>query len=533
MRNVLLICGVAGFCLAAAANPVRNPGFESGIDGWGLSVTDKIPSSAAVETGTASSGKQALKVKFDSESAPGVYSTLWQTVPVRPSSRYRLRFMQKAGEGDRPVIFGGGPEWKLRQPTAPGPFDWKEFSCEFETGPEETTYEIRFIFENRMNNVFIDDVSVERIPAPDEVFSAPVTAFGAVGDGASDSTPAFEKAFASGITVLTVPPGHFRVRNVKVPAGCTISGTGPESRLSLVPGAEEKAVLTLSGSNVVENLSIEAPPQVDGIAAAFVQDLTIRNVSFEKLRYCVLFDHVESSVIRSCSMKNVGKAVEIVFSNRIRVLDNDVEECREHGIQFWGNYNWGEQARCSSLIITGNRVRNGGAGAIWGTGFRDIVIANNLVDGATDVGIDLEWCDDAAITGNVVRNTQNGGISLFFTARRVSITGNTIINSWKYDTGLHEQWAIRAGIWLTYLNTEQFAGDTGHEDVAIVGNTIFNPDLERRAMFIGTGSKRITISGNSVNQGEIFLGGEHNKPLELENFENGTLIIDSDGNVRK
>ena len=532
MQNLLLICGAAGCCLAAFANPVRNPGFEEELKGWGTSVTSKAPS-ALTAADDAYAGKRALKVKFDSVPVAGVYSTLWQKVPVRPSSRYRLRFMQKAGEGDAPVVFGGGPGWKLRRTTARGPFDWKEFSCEFETAPDETAYEIRFIFENRMNNVFIDDVSVERIPAPDEVFSAPVTAYGAVADGMTDSTPAFEKAFASGVTSVTVPPGHFRIRNVKVPAGCTLSGIGPESRLSLVAGVSDKALLTLSGSNVVEKLHIEAPAEVDGIFASKANGITVRNVSFERLRYGVHFDHVDSGTVRSCSMRNVDKAVELVFSNRIRILDNDVEECRKHGIQFWGNYKWNPELRSESLLVTGNRVRNGGAGAIWGTGYRDIVIANNLVDGAKDVGIDLEWCDDAAITGNVVRNTQNGGISLFFSARRVSIAGNTIVNSWKYETCLHDQWAIRAGIWLTYLNTKEFPGDTGHEDVTITGNTIFNTDLERRAMFIGTGSKRITISGNSVNQGDIFVGGEHNRPLELEHFENGQVFIDSEGRVRK
>ncbi|MBS1372240.1 MAG: right-handed parallel beta-helix repeat-containing protein [Lentisphaeria bacterium] len=533
MRNLFLICGAAGCCLAASANPVRNSGFEDGLKGWGATVTSKVPSALTAAGDAAYEGKQALKVKFDSGPAAGVYSTLWQKIPVRPSSRYRLRFLQKAGEGDCPVVFGGGPGWKLRKSTASGPFDWREFSCEFETGPGETSYEIRFIFENRMNSVFIDDVSVERIPAQDEVFTAPVTAYGAVADGTADSTPAFEKAFASGVTVVTVPPGHFRIRNVRIPAGCTLSGTGPESRLSLAAGAEDKALLTLSGSNVVENLRIEAPAKADGVFASHVKNVTVRNVVFGKLRYGVHFDHVDSGVIRSCSMRNVEKAVELVFSDRIRVADNDVEECRKHGIQFWGNYKWDPTRRSESLIVTGNRVRNGGAGAIWGTGYRDIVIANNLVDGAKDVGIDLEWCDDAAITGNVVRNTQNGGISLFFSARRVSIAGNTIINSWKYKTGLRDQWAIRAGIWLTYLNTKDFPGDTGHEDVTITGNTIFNPDLERRAMFIGTGSKRITISGNSVNQGEIFVGGEHNKPLDLEHFENGAVFIDSEGAVRK
>ena len=532
MWKAVFTCALAASLGTLAAEAVRNPGFEEGPKGWGVDVTKKVTSSLAAIEEAGCEGKLALKAQFDSDPVPGAYSTIWQAVPVRPSSRYRLRFMEKAGEGDRPVIFGGGPGWKLRQPTANGPFDWREFSCEFETGPEETEYTIRFLFENRMRNVLIDDVSLERIVSPDEPFTAAVTAFGAVADGATDSTDAFRKAFAAGNTVVTVPNGHFRIRNVNVPAGCTLTGLGPDSRLSPVAGSEAKALLTLSDDAVVSNLSLSAPAKMNGVFAANAKNVTVSGVLFERLNFAVHFDHVDTATIRSCTMRNVGKATELVFSDRIRILDCDISDCRQHGIQFWGNFKWDPKSRCESLIITGNRVRNGGAGAIWGTGYRDIVIANNLVDGARDVGIDLEWCDDAAITGNVVRNTENGGISLFFSARRVSITGNTIINSRQYKTGLHDQWAIRAGIWLTYLNTKEFPGDTGHEDIAICGNTIYNPDLERRAMFIGTGSKRVTILGNAVNQGEVWIGGEHNKPLNMAHYGNGAIYIDSNGRVQ-
>lgn len=86
MQNLLLICGAAGCCLAAFANPVRNPGFEEELKGWGTSVTSKAPS-ALTAADDAYAGKRALKVKFDSVPVAGVYSTLWQKVPVRPSIR--------------------------------------------------------------------------------------------------------------------------------------------------------------------------------------------------------------------------------------------------------------------------------------------------------------------------------------------------------------------------------------------------------------------------------------------------------------
>jgi hypothetical protein len=111
-----------------------------------------------------------------------------------------------------------------------------------------------------------------------------------------------------------------------------------------------------------------------------------------------------------------------------------------------------------------------------------------------------------------VRNCENGCISLFFSCKRVSITGNTVNNDRKIpDT--KGGWYARAGIWLTYPNTKEFGGDTGHRDITISGNTIYCAEGERRAMWIASGADNITITGNTVRGGEIWAGGGEGEPL--------------------
>ena len=60
---------------------------------------------------------------------------------------------------------------------------------------------------------------------------------------------------------------------------------------------------------------------------------------------------------------------------------------RRHGIQFWGNWEWKNKAM-TDIVLIGNYVKNGGGGAIWGTGATRVVMANNVVDGAYDIGLD-------------------------------------------------------------------------------------------------------------------------------------------------
>jgi len=105
------------------------------------------------------------------------------------------------------------------------------------------------------------------------------------------------------------------------------------------------------------------------------------------------------------------------------------------------------------------------------------LMTGNIIDGATDVGLDLEWCEDSVITGN---------------------------------------------------NRETYKGDRGHRDVTIVGNTIdCLDDGPRRAMWIGSESDHITIPDNTIRGGEVKYGGQHNvHPLELITIRDNAWIVD-------
>ena len=191
------------------------------------------------------------------------------------------------------------------------------------------------------------------------------------------------------------------------------------------------------------------------------------------------------------------------------MIANQVFDARVHGIQFWGNWQW-EAKECADLLFAHNHVRNGGGGAIWGTGARRVVMTGNIVDGASDVGLDLEWCDDSVITGNTVRNCVNAGIALFFGCRNVTISGNTILNDHPIsEEEAGKDWWVRSGIWLTPPNRETYKQDHGHRNVTIVANTIDCADGARRDMWIGSEARNVVISDNAVAGRGILYGGHH------------------------
>jgi parallel beta-helix repeat protein len=362
-----------------------------------------------------------------------------------------------------------------------------------------------------------------------------VTQCGAAGDGKTNDTKAFEQAFASGAKDVYVPPGIYVLGPgmLTIPADTYLHGAGAASVMRLAEGTAELFALRENVS--LDRLAIDGGAGKRGeINDAVVLLRGANRARLDRLsfadcdRVCIGLDHADDVTIQGCDFRKVGAAVCITFSNRTKVLDNTVVEARIHGIQFWGNWRWETQA-ISDVTITGNYLKNAGGGPIWGTGATRVVLANNIVDGAKDVGLDLEWCSDSVITGNTARNCANAGISLFFACRRISITGNTVMN----DAPIADpkaSWWVRSGIWLTYPNTETFKGDAGHRDVTIVGNTIYCAPGERRAMWIGSGSENITIADNTLHGGEIWQGGAHkvDPPPPLHKVEQNTVLTAGD-----
>jgi parallel beta-helix repeat protein len=367
------------------------------------------------------------------------------------------------------------------------------------------------------------------------VFGASVADFGAKGDGETNDTQAFQKAFASGDKDIYVPPGTYLLgpEELSVGKATYLHGAGRASIIKVAEGTGK--LLTLDQNVRLERLHFDGKgAKQGGVADGLVvlpgsaDNVVIDSVSFADCdRACIVTDHADHLVVSNCDFRKVGLAISIQFSSHIKVLGNTVIDARVHGIQFWGNWKWSSK-EIQDLIIANNYVKNGGGGPIWGTGATRVIITGNVIDGAHDVGLDLEWCDDSVISGNTVRNCQNAGISLFFMCKRVAITGNTVINDNEITAEeAKKSWYVRSGIWLTPPNRETFKQDTGHEDISIVGNVIRSAKGARRGMWIGAEVKNVTIESNVISGPGILYGGHHAvQPVQLAEVKQPIVLDD-------
>jgi len=338
---------------------------------------------------------------------------------------------------------------------------------------------------------------------------------GAAGDGSTDDTAAFVNAMKSG-TDIYVPPGTYLVNEILLPDTTNLHGSGAASVILLAKGDGEVRLgtrcrvsnLTFTGQEKSPREGVQ-PQDKTMLAVRSASGVSIDHVHIEDYRYtAIMTDNATDLSITNCHIQKVNWAMLIQFSKRVRVEGCRVIDTYQHGIQFWGNWKW-ENKLCEDLTFVGNYTKDTHDTGIWGTGATRVVMANNIVDGAGDVGLDLEWCDDSSITGNTVRNAKNGGISLFFSCHRVSITGNTVINDHEITVDPENPgWWVRSGIFITKTNRGTYPGDYGHRDITVVGNTVVcKEDGPRRAIwFMGEESDNVTIANNTVRGGEVLFG---------------------------
>jgi len=332
------------------------------------------------------------------------------------------------------------------------------------------------------------------------LWAASVADYGAISDDDTDDTAAFAQAFAAEVKDLYVPPGTYIVGELALPDNTYVHGGGTATVLQLAEGAAY--VLQMGNHTSVARLRVDgADAATDSwlnglIRLPSVKEVSLTNLVIENYQgSAISTDHAEYVTIRDCRMQNLACAVMIVFSQRIRVLNNTVLDCSRHGIQFWGNWHF-ERKECSDLLIQGNYCRDAGGGPIWGTGAVRVVANDNIVVNAEDVGIDYEWCDDSVICGNTVIGAVNAGISLFYACKNIAITGNTVVIR---DLAQGKQ----TGIWLTGTNRKEFEEDYGHRNVTIVGNTIRGEGPHKAGIAIGAESRDIVIAHNTLKNADI------------------------------
>ena len=264
--------------------------------------------------------------------------------------------------------------------------------------------------------------------------------FGALGDGQTDDTSAFEAALkeaAEGCGTVFVPMGKYRIRPIRVPSHVTLRGNASWGYSGF--GYENNKVLTESPVDTeINGNTVLMPWSTDGIA---LLDLTgsvgtrIIGLSFEGMflgqrfhgiysaggaeRQDLVFEDIRIchftgsgmrlagvkgfALRRSLIIKNQSHALDCAGSEDGSIMDNQLAYNLGAGLYACHEKEDGTVSGASGLLITANRIEGGYPGGIYLCSSRLCTITGNSFDGCRGAAITLISCADCSLTGHMSR----------------------------------------------------------------------------------------------------------------------------------
>lgn len=330
------------------------------------------------------------------------------------------------------------------------------------------------------------------------VSAANVTDFGTNGN---DDTKAFVQVL-SFADCAEVPPGEYYLKSLSVPENKKIIGDAENPPILHVLGDDSEYLFDMKSGSEISNVRIvNDAGKEQAIHIENASDVTLSEVEISGFDYGVYNDHGDNMICDGMKIHDIeNTGITTIFASGIKVRNSIVQNCKNHGIQFWNN--WEGERRGGDLLYENNTVIDIGNGGIWGSGGTNVIMRNNTVDNCGDVGLDMEYVKTGEIYQNTVMRCANGGISCFMTCDGVKIYNNRIYNN-RPVYGVND---YMAGIWLTYENSK-YAYDTGNKNIDIYDNFIYcitdngGHNYTREAIRICTrnyNEKNITVSNNII-----------------------------------
>jgi len=300
-----------------------------------------------------------------------------------------------------------------------------------------------------------EDISTYQVVTSDEI--------GLIGDGIFNNTSTVNEFLRhANRRRLVFSPGVYVVDGLVISSDyCALDGSGAEIKVS-------KRSTSLSVIDVAAN-------------DVYIKNFKMDGSNNSSLRFGVQVWKKQNVTVESITSSNFSdQGVILSSSSHCNVRNCVVSNCA-NGVEAWGG-----DARVSpgvgirDIDITACQITNSGETGILGTNVDDIRINYNSIDGAGDVGIDLEGGTNFSVLGNKSRNCDYGAITLFYTCASGLIRSNIVsVNDGK------------AGIRVTDYPSMKI------HDVSIDGN-IIDSDNSYGILLDEEGCNHIEITNNSI-----------------------------------
>jgi len=345
--------------------------------------------------------------------------------------------------------------------------------------------------------------------------------FGAVMDGVTDDTVAWQRAAATGKHIYAPPGTTVLSAQVGLQSNVTVFGAGPLTTLLVAPGTYSSGAqfFSISGKDRVTIRDLVLDGNKGNIGTGRRQITTVfnsTNVAFRNVRFqncegiCILLStSANDFTVDGCGFFNCGgnpnnsdgyRRQAIAFSNggayrRIKLTNNTFYMQGLDSISLAG---------CFDVDILGNVCEsvysfvfsNPGAPQTCG----NVTIVGNTVDKAGEFGISsgsvpantigLTYVNGLVIEGNVFNTLDCGAISVGANCTNAEVVGNVIINPGQATT-----------LWICGINIGGSQVASNIANVTVAQNTIVDTNttaLMQYGIIVADDATNVFIKDNNI-----------------------------------
>ncbi len=394
--------------------------------------------------------------------------------------------------------------------------------------------------------------------------------FGLKPDSAQDQSQALQRAIeraAQARSVLHLPPGTYRVAELRLPPHAKIAGTRGTTRLVLA-----RAASLFSGTNaaniditglVIDGAKLKPPEGRALIHLADGQDIRLTDCTIVHAGRNAISLERCSGAVTGCTIEDAGDgALFAIDSTGLRVAGNVIRRSGNNGIQVWrsafgsdgtivvdnrieetradagGDGPYGNAIsvfRAGNVIVRGNRIDGCAFSAVRGNSASNIQIAGNVCTRMSEVGIYSEFSfEGAVITGNTVDGATIGiSVTNFDVGGRLAVVqGNLIRNLLPVGNGNGIGIGIAADSVVSgnVIENAPLRGiEVGYgpylRDVIVSDNVM-------RAVGVGVAVSVVPGSGTALISGNLIAEAKHGAVVGMEWEKTVTGDMTKDGTGR-
>jgi uncharacterized secreted repeat protein (TIGR03808 family) len=327
-------------------------------------------------------------------------------------------------------------------------------------------------------------------------------------------------------TPLLIPPGVYRVGDLKLPSGAQLIGTRGATKLALTQGSSLISAiaadhLTLSGL-VLDGLGRLLPErrglvQLEHCRAMKVTDCEITGCGGSALVCTADAGEVSDNTFTDAS----DAAIHVLDAAGLIIARNRIDTVGNNGIQVWrsvlgddgtlvldnrienvsnrsgGSGQYGNAInvfRAANVIVRGNRIRNCAFTAVRGNAASNLHIEGNSISNAGEVALYAEFGFEGAVIANNSIDRAAIGISVtnFNEGGRLAIVQGNIIRNLIARRPLGTDSGDAAGI-----------GISVEADTAVTGNVVENAPAAGLMLGWGPYLRDVAATGNVVRNTNI------------------------------